>query len=150
MSFKVKFVMFSILNIMMAAAMSLTADIINQSLSLRTLLMVLVGYVVGMTLSFLIPWNKVSGFICGLFHLKNKFLCILVGSIVPSFVNTAIISFVMVFINVNPFKLGWNITFGAYFSTFWIMQLVAYIVSCFANPISGLVASKMIEGGKKE
>lgn len=145
MPLKIQKIMFTVLNLMLAVAMSITAGILTDTLSYMTLLMVLIGYSIGMTLSFLIPWDKVSNFVCAKLHIKNPILKILVGGIIPSFVTTSIIAFVMVLINVNPIETGWDITFKAYFGIFWIMQLVAYVVSCFANPLSLFIALKLMK-----
>ena len=87
MSFRAKAAMFGVMNVFMSVAMSVTADIKNGSVSARTLLMIVVGFIVGMVLSFIIPFGKISAMSCRAFGIDgNGIAGNLVGNIVPAFI----------------------------------------------------------------
>lgn len=153
MSFRAKAAMFGVMNVFMSVAMSFTADIKNGSVSARTLLMIAVGFIVGMVLSFIIPFGKISAMSCRAFGIDgNRIAGNLVGNIVPAFINIVIIGAVMTAVNVSPFKLGMKIYIEAFFSVFPIQLIVGYIVACIANPISlsvGKAIQKRCRKGKE-
>lgn len=140
MKFKSILIINVITNLVMALAMSITADLINATLSIRTLLMFAIGFTVGMIVSLIIPLGKISIFINKKLNVKEKSLAwVLVGNIVPSIIMTTILTFVMTLVNVG-FS---NILFIAFLSMLPIMLLIGYIVICIVNTILMKLIAKL-------
>ncbi|MGN1096060.1 MAG: hypothetical protein ACI4QR_06695 [Eubacteriales bacterium] len=154
MSFKARSVMFAVINIFMAGAMSVTADLLHGAISYRTLIMMLIGFAVGMVLSYIIPFDKISAWTCRICRVKREGIAGgLVGNIIPAFMNTAVIGAVMTAINVSPIKLGFSVYINAYLSVIWILIPISYVVACFANPLAvraGLAVERNIRKKDKE
>ena len=133
----IKLSMNVIMNIAMAIAMSLTADLMHKGLSSRTLLMMLLGFVVGMIPSFFIPYDRMSAKLCRLLKVeKSRVLSHLVATLPPAVIQTLIISAVMTAVNVLPHSMSLNIYMTAYVQTTPVMILVAYVVALAVNPIA--------------
>ena len=137
MSGKAKACMFVILNLCMALAMSITADLLHGGLSPRTLLMTLIGFAVGMVLSYLIPFGGIGNALCRAVHCnRQSFPGALLAGIVPALVNTVVIAAVMTWINVPPLTVGWQGYGQAYASVLpWLIP-VAYLVGTAVEPLS--------------
>ena len=132
-----KAVMNVIMNTAMAIAMSLTADLMHGGLSARTWLMILLGFVVGMILSLLIPYDRMSRGLCRLLKVETrKLLSHLVATLPPAVIQTVMISAVMTAVNVLPYSPSWNVYLTAYGQTTPTMILVAYVVALAVTPIA--------------
>lgn len=126
-----------IMNLAMAIAMSLTADLLHGGVSVMTLLMMLLGFVVGMIPSFIIPYGRISAALCRLLKVeKNRVLSHLVATLPPAVIQTVIISAVMTAVNVLPHNPALAAYLSAYAQTTPIMISVAYAVALAVNPIA--------------
>ena len=126
-----------IMNIAMATAMSLTADLLHGGVNYKTLLMILLGFVVGMIMSFVIPYNRMSAGLCRILKVeKKKCLSHLVATLPPAVIQTVLISAVMTAVNVFPHNPVLKVYLAAYCQTTPIMILVGYAVALAVNPIA--------------
>lgn len=148
MSQKAKFLMFSVINVSMALAMNVTASIIHRSIGYKTVLLVLIGYAVGMVLSYLIPFGRIGEWFANMLHAKNLIFRSIASNIIPAIINTAIIGLIMTLINV-PLAIGFIGLVKAYFSDIWILCIVATAVACFVNLLA-IKAGIKADGRKKE
>lgn len=148
MSQKAKFLMFSVINVSMALAMNVAASIIHRSIGYKTVLLVLIGYAVGMVLSYLIPFGRIGEWFANTLHAKNLIFRSIATNIIPAVINTAIIGIIMTLINV-PLEIGFGGLVKSYFSDIWILWIVATAVACFINPLA-IKAGIKADGRKNE
>lgn len=126
-----------IMNLAMATAMSLTADLMHGGVSARTLLMILLGFVVGMILSCVLPYGRMSAGLCRLFRVeKRKLLSHLIGTLPPAVIQTLMISAVMTAVQVLPHHPVLMRYLSAYVETTLVLIPVAYAVSLVINPLA--------------
>ena len=126
-----------LMNLAMATAMSFAADIKNGTLSLRTLLMIPVGFAVGMLVSYLVPYGKIAQTLCRKAKAERGSLpAALLSGIAPAILNTLVIGAVMTAINVPLAVVGTAGYFSAYFSTLWVLIPVAYVVGVLVKPLA--------------
>ena len=149
MSQKAKFLMFSVINVAMAVSMNIAASIIHRSIGYKTALLILLGYIIGMVLSYLIPFGRIGEWCANTLHAKNLIFKSIASNIIPATVNTVIIGLVMTLINVPIAIIGFAGFIKAYFSDIWILCIVATAVACFVNPLA-VKAGIMTDGRKNK
>lgn len=132
-----QFKMAVIMNIAMATAMGLTADLLHGGVGVMTLLMILLGFVVGMAVSFMIPYDRMSAGLCRLLRVeKHRFLSHLIATLPPAVIQTVVIGAVMTAVNVLPHNPTLKGYLAAYGQTTPVLILVAYAVALAVNPIA--------------
>lgn len=144
----VKWKIAAIMNLAMATAMSLTADLLHGGVSVLTLPMIVLGFAVGMILSCLLPYDRMSS---GLYRLlrigKRRCLAHLIGTLPPAVIQTVMISAVMTAVQVLPHNPGLMGYLSAYGEITLILIPIAYAVALAVNPLAvRLVIGKQNKG----
>lgn len=148
MSKKSIFLMFSIMNVVMATAMSVSASVIHADFSYKTVALIPLGYAIGMILSYLIPLGRIGEWGAKVLHAKHPAAVAVSSSLIPAAINTAVIGFFMSLINI-PLEIGAGAFIISYLSDLWKLYIVGIAVASITNPLATKAALTFDNRSKK-
>lgn len=136
----------TVLNIPLALALSITASLMNNGITLQTWILSLLGFVISCIISAVLPIQKINKSFPKLFHVDpDKISGRLIANIPVSLIFTAIILMVMVVITVGP-HVGYAIAplLEAFLGMLLPLFVVAFVVAMIFAPIS-LKAAMLVD-----
>lgn len=142
-----------VMNAAMSVSMSLSAALLHGEIGWGILPMTLLGFAVGMVLSFLLPYDRMSAGMCRCLRVKaeteeKKFVAGLVGTLPPAVIQTVVISAVMTAIQLLPHNHELQNYLHAYGKTTLVLSPIAYVTALLVRPLAARWGSG--QGDKKE
>ena len=126
--------MYAVMNLAMASAMSISADLLHGGITTRTFLMIPIGALVGLLLNFFVPYDRISQAIFK--HVRGKQIRYFLFALPPAILQTAAISAVMTAIGLARQHVGLQGYLSAYATTTLLLIPIAYIVALAVQPLA--------------